>query len=139
MILFHFETSFKLQNKILYKKWIQFFTRQLGKKIGEVNYIFCTDEYLHDLNVKYLNHDTLTDIITFDYSEKEILNGDIFISVERVKENSEEFKNNFQEEMKRVIAHGVLHLSGFKDKKKEDKAIMRNQEDRALELFNKVL
>lgn len=139
MILFHFETSFKLQNKILYKKWIQFFTRQLGKKIGEVNYIFCTDEYLHDLNVKYLNHDTLTDIITFDYSEKEILNGDIFISVERVKENSEKFKNNFQEEMKRVIAHGVLHLSGFKDKKKEDKAIMRNQEDRALELFNKVL
>ncbi len=139
MILFHFETNFKLQNKILYKKWIQFFTRQLGKKVGEVNYIFCTDDYLHELNVKYLNHDTLTDIITFDYSENNILNGDIFISIERVKENSEKFKINFQEELKRVIAHGVLHLSGFKDKKKEDKTIMRNQEDRALEMFNKVL
>jgi probable rRNA maturation factor len=139
MILFHFETDFKLQNKILYKKWIQFFTRQLGKKVGDVNYIFCTDDYLHELNVKYLNHDTLTDIITFDYSENNILNGDIFISIERVKENSEKFKINFQEELKRVIAHGVLHLSGFKDKKKEDKSIMRNQEDRALEMFNKVL
>lgn len=139
MILFHFETDFKLQNKILYKKWIQFFTRQLGKKVGDVNYIFCTDDYLHELNVKYLNHDTLTDIITFDYSENNILNGDIFISIERVKENSEKFKINFREELKRVIAHGVLHLSGFKDKKKEDKSIMRNQEDRALEMFNKVL
>ncbi|MBP1673079.1 MAG: rRNA maturation RNase YbeY [Bacteroidetes bacterium] len=139
MILFHFETDLKLQNKLLFKKWIQFFIRQLGKKVGEVNYIFCTDEYLHELNVKYLNHDTLTDIITFDYSENNLLHGDIFISIDRVKENSEKFKINFQEELKRVIAHGVLHLAGFKDKKKEDKAIMRIQEDRALELFNKVL
>jgi probable rRNA maturation factor len=138
MILFHFETKFKLANKLIYKKWILNFSNQLEKKVGEINYIFCSDDYLLDLNLKYLKHDTLTDIITFDYSEGTIINGDIFISIERVRENSQKFQSDFDFELKRVIAHGILHLIGFKDKKKEDKAIMRQKEEWALSLFNNI-
>src|SRR5690606_18692821 len=99
------------------------------KKLEEICYIFCDDEYLLNLNEEFLQHDTYTDIITFDYSVGKILQGDIYISTERVKENSDEFNVSFEEELRRVIIHGVLHLCGYKDKTKEQSLLMRQKEE----------
>ena len=139
MILFHSETTFKLSHKMQYKRWLSRLAEHHGKKVGDVNYIFCDDEYLLQLNLQYLQHDTLTDIITFDYVEGNQLNGDIYISVERVRENAVQFGVAFEEELLRVIAHGVLHLCGFKDKSKKDAAEMRRQEEMAMNLFHELL
>jgi rRNA maturation RNase YbeY len=106
-----------------------------GKKAGDITYVFCTDDFLFSMNEKYLKHDTLTDIITFDYSEKGTLSGDIFISVERVKDNAESFRTTFSLELGRVMAHGVLHLAGYKDKSSEDKKVMKSKEDFYLASF----
>ncbi|MEJ6675716.1 MAG: rRNA maturation RNase YbeY, partial [Polaribacter sp.] len=99
---------------------------------GEVSYIFCDDEYLHKLNLEFLEHDTLTDIISFDNSLGNQINGDIFISVERVKENANSFNASFENELHRVIIHGILHYCGYKDKTKKDADLMRSKEDAAL-------
>ena len=114
MVLFHSETSFQLSHKMAYKRWLAELAKSHGKKLGDVNYIFCDDDYLLQLNLQYLQHDTLTDIITFDYVEGTRLNGDIYISVERVRENAGIFGVTFEEELLRVIAHGLLHLCGLR-------------------------
>ncbi len=103
-----------------YPKWISSVISSEDFKEGDINYIFCDDEYLHKLNVEFLNHDTLTDIISFDYSVGKELHGDIFISIERVKDNAKSFEVSFEEELNRVIVHGVLHYCGYKDKSDED-------------------
>jgi len=116
MISFNYETDFKLQNEDNISTWISNTIQSENLKEGEINYIFCDDAYLHKLNVKFLNHDTLTDIISFDNSIGKTLHGDIFISIERVKDNANDFGNTFVEELHRVIIHGVLHYCDYKDK-----------------------
>ncbi|HNY06975.1 MAG TPA: rRNA maturation RNase YbeY, partial [Bacteroidales bacterium] len=113
--------DFDLKNQSVIKKWINHVVENEKKEIETINYIFCNDEYLHNLNVDYLKHDTLTDIITFDYSTDNTISGDIFISIERVKENAVLFKKSFDDELNRVIVHGILHLIGYNDKSPEDK------------------
>jgi len=123
------EIDFNLKNKLQIKKWIKAIISGEEKRAGDITYIFCSDEYLGGMNKQYLNHSTLTDIITFDYSEGDKLSGDIFISVDRVKENSVVFNTSFYAELGRVMAHGLLHLSGYKDKTKDQKTLMRSKED----------
>lgn len=123
------EIKFKLSNKLRVKSWVKSIITSEGKSAGDITYIFCTDSYLGSMNEKYLNHHTLTDIITFDYSEEGKISGDIFISIDRIKENSGNFKTTFNEELGRVMAHGILHLVGYKDKTPDDRSIMRSKED----------
>jgi len=134
----HFFTEdieFKLKNKTHLKKWIIDSVQAENSFVGELNFIFCSDEYLLKINQEYLNHDTYTDIITFDSSEEESkISGDIFISAERVTENASQFKIDLQTELHRVIIHGVLHLIGFLDKTPHDKALMTSKEDQYLNL-----
>ncbi|SHI67799.1 rRNA maturation RNase YbeY [Mesonia phycicola] len=136
MINFFSENNFSLDNEEHYLKWIQEIISSENKKEGEINYIFCDDDYLHEINVKYLNHDDYTDIISFDNAVGNILHGDIFISTERVTENAVKYKVTFQEELKRVLAHGVLHFCGYKDKTPEDSALMRSKEDEKIKMFH---
>jgi|TARA_B110000116_G_scaffold218379_1_gene195894 probable rRNA maturation factor len=136
MITFNYETSFQLKDEGLVENWIEKVVLNNGFEIGEINYIFCDDTYLLKLNIEFLQHDTLTDIISFDNSLGKLTAGDIFISTERVKENAAEFKVTFEEEMQRVMIHGVLHYMGFKDKSKEDRINMRGAENEALLLLS---
>ncbi|MDR1197904.1 MAG: rRNA maturation RNase YbeY [Prevotellaceae bacterium] len=112
--------------------WIKKIIFQYQKRVGEITCIFCSDEEILRINQSYLNHDYYTDIITFDYSENDILSGDLFISLDTVRSNSEKFNTDYSEELHRVIIHGVLHLCGFKDKSPEDEKIMREKENKAL-------
>jgi rRNA maturation RNase YbeY len=107
-----------------------------NKKEGDINYIFCDDDYLHKINLQYLEHDTLTDIISFDYSLGNELHGDIFISIERVKENATDFAVDFENELKRVMVHGILHYCGYKDKSDSDAVIMRAKEEEKINMFH---
>lgn len=109
--------------------WIEKTTRSENHSIGFLNFILCSDSYLHKINLEHLNHDTFTDIITFDYSEDNTISGDIFISIERVEENAATEKVSFEDELHRVIIHGVLHLLGYSDKSPEDKSLMTEKED----------
>ena len=136
MINFNYETNFSLENQELISKWIINTIKEEGYKLEEINYVFCDDDYLHKINVEFLNHDTLTDIISFDYSVGKIIQGDIFISVERVHDNAKDFGVSFNEEISRVIIHGVLHYCGYKDKTDHDANIMRQKENHYLSLFN---
>lgn len=136
MISFNYENEFELSNEEQLSNWISRVIVSEDKKEGEINYIFCDDEYLLGLNEQYLNHDTLTDIISFDYSVGKELHGDIFISTERVIENAAEFKVSFEEELKRVMVHGVLHYCGYKDKSDEDEKLMRSKEDEKIKMFH---
>lgn len=135
-INFYSENDFVLADHRKYEKWIERVIASEGKKLEEISYIFCDDEYLLNLNEEFLKHDTYTDIITFDYSVGKILQGDIYISTERVKENSDEYNVSFEEELRRVIIHGVLHLCGYKDKTKEQSLLMRQKEEEKMELFH---
>ncbi len=130
------EVDFDFDNHSNYIDWLLKTAQDESKVCGELSFVFCTDEYLHKMNVEYLNHDTLTDIITFDYSEENVVSGDIFISIDRVRENAVEFGSTFHVELLRVMSHGVLHYLGFKDKADQDVLVMRNQEDIAIKLFN---
>ena len=123
------EVDFHLVNEKKTIKWIKDSIKNETKNVGEISYIFCSDEYLHKMNLEYLNHDTFTDIITFDYTEENIVSGDIFISIDRIKENATKFKTVFENELSRVIIHGVLHLMGYKDKSAQEKEQMRSKED----------
>jgi rRNA maturation RNase YbeY len=135
IINFHNEdTSFNINNEPALTSWLCFCAENEGFSIGEINYIFCSDEYLHKMNVEYLNHDTYTDIITFDYSEEKLISGDMFISIERVAENASIFATDLESELHRVIIHGLLHLCGYKDKTSDDQSIMRKKEDYCLNL-----
>jgi rRNA maturation RNase YbeY len=136
MISFNYENEFELSNEEQLSNWISKVIASEDKKEGEINYIFCDDEYLLSLNEQYLNHDTLTDIISFDYSIGKELHGDIFISTERVLENAAEFEVSFEEELKRVMVHGVLHYCGYKDKSDEDEKLMRSKEDEKIKMFH---
>ena len=136
MISFNYETDFTLDNESIYEDWISRIINSEGFELGEINYIFCDDEYLHKINVEYLNHDTLTDIISFDYSVGNILQGDIFISTERVADNAKDFNVVFDVELKRVMSHGVLHYCGYKDKTDIDAALMRSKEEEKIKLFH---
>ena len=132
MISFNYETDFKLENTDKVSNWISETILEENRKEGEINYIFCSDDYLHKLNVDFLDHDTLTDIISFDYSVGKELHGDIYISVDRVKENAKDFNIEFEDEIARVIIHGVLHYCGYKDKSDVDEILMRSKEDHYL-------
>ena len=132
MITFNYETNFKLDNESSTENWIQTIIDKHNCELGEINYIFCDDNYLHKLNVQFLQHDTLTDIISFDNSLGKLINGDIYISIERVEDNAKDFKVPFTEELHRVIIHGVLHYIGFKDKTEADQNEMTLQENLAL-------
>jgi rRNA maturation RNase YbeY len=136
MISFHYETQFELPNEAQIEAWIGKVIASENKREGDINYIFCDDNYLHKLNVEFLNHDTLTDIISFDNSVGNELHGDIFISVERVADNAKDFKVSFEEELRRVMVHGVLHYCGYKDKTEADQAEMTAKENEKLQMFH---
>ena len=136
MIVFNYETEFKLKNEEETSDWILSCIENNDFELGEINYIFCDDEYLHKINVEFLEHDTLTDIISFDYTIGKLVGGDIFISTDRVIENAKEFNVSFNEELHRVIIHGILHYMGFKDKSDEQKQLMRDQENNCLKSLN---
>lgn len=136
MISFNYETDFLLENESEYERWIQQIIIAENKQEGDINYVFCDDEYLLDINQKYLNHDYYTDIISFDYSVANELHGDIFISIDRVRDNANEFKVSFHNELLRVMAHGVLHYCGYKDKSEEESALMRTKENESILLFH---
>ncbi len=130
-----FDFSLKEEKKI--KTWIKKIIKQEGKTCGQLYYFFCSDEHLLNINKEFLNHKTYTDIITFDYSEKKTISGEIFISIDRVKENARKYKKTFADELRRIIIHGVLHLCGYSDKSAAAKKTMRKKEDEALLLFEK--
>ncbi len=129
------DISFALSKPRKTSNWIKLIAKKERREVVDVSYIFCSDSYLLQLNQQYLNHNTLTDIITFDYSEgAKKLEGEIYISIDRVKENAQKFKVSFQDELDRVMIHGVLHLIGYKDKKPTDKSLMRKKEEASLSL-----
>ncbi|WP_333807731.1 rRNA maturation RNase YbeY [Flavobacterium sp.] len=136
MISFNYETDFELENEAQYEDWISRIIESEGFEEGEINYIFCDDQYLHKINVEYLDHDTLTDIISFDYTVGNLIQGDIFVSVERVKDNANDYNVSFEDELKRVLSHGVLHYCGYKDKSPEDEALMRSKEEEKMQMFH---
>ena len=136
MISFNYETQFKLPKKSDYKGWLSRVIQSESKSEGDINYIFCDDDFLLGINQQYLNHDTLTDIISFDYSVGNELRGDVFVSIQRVRENAAEFEVTFEEELKRVMVHGLLHYCGYKDKSENDKIEMRLKEDEKIKLFH---
>ena len=137
MINFHSEAiDFKVVNPIKTKRWLKSVIKAEGFELSEINYVFCNDEYLHSINFEYLDHDTLTDIITFDNSEEdELIEGDIFVSIERIIDNAKDFNTTFEQEFKRVIVHGILHLCGYCDKTDENEKQMREKEDYYLRLL----
>jgi probable rRNA maturation factor len=136
---FEEEVSFSLKEKRKRKAWLKQLAEAENHKISDLNYIFCSDEYLYNINVEYLDHDTYTDIITFDNSEDEkTIEGDIYVSIERVKENSDTHKTGEEKELSRVISHGLFHLLGYKDKTKEEASLMRSKEEFAINLFDKI-
>lgn len=134
MIVFNSEIDFELDKSEEISKWISQTIENETFELGELNYIFCSDDDLFKKNIKFLNHNTLTDIISFDYTMGKLISGDIFISIDRVKENAEIFKVSFEEELHRVMIHGVLHYCGYKDKNEEDQKEMRLKEDFYLDL-----
>ena len=136
MINFNYESDFTLDNEEAIATWLSTVIISENKTEGEINYIFCNDEYLHKINLEYLNHDTLTDIISFDYTMGNELSGDIFVSIERVLDNAKDYNTIFEDELKRVLVHGVLHYCGYKDKSEVDELLMRSKEDEKLTMFH---
>ncbi|WP_114777676.1 rRNA maturation RNase YbeY [Botryobacter ruber] len=131
------DIDFALTNPEQIAKWITRVIEQHKQELGIVTYIFCSDDYLHNINLEYLDHDTLTDIITFNNADEEgIIEGDIFISIDRVRDNAQSLGLSFEDELHRVMIHGILHLLGFKDKTKKEAEQMRKQEDSSLSLRN---
>ena len=137
-ISFSLETKYNLKSRTLIKKWLKQIIENKGYKLGTLSYILCDDDYLLEINKQYLQHEFYTDIITFDYVENGVINGDIFISVDRVKENASLFGVSEREELMRVFAHGVLHLSGLKDATSEETTQMRKAENESLELLKEL-
>ncbi|WP_223608374.1 rRNA maturation RNase YbeY [Chryseobacterium sp. OSA05B] len=134
MIQFFYEN---LQESVStdYQKWLEDIILSEGKKTGEINYIFCDDEYLLKINQDYLQHDYYTDIITFDYVKGKTISGEIFVSLQRISDNASTLSRDYEEELKRVLAHGILHLAGYKDKTEEEEKEMRRREDLYLAKF----
>ena len=128
MISFSTETTFELPKSKVISIWLSSIILNEDYSEGEISIVFCNDDYLHKLNIEFLNHDTLTDVISFDYSIGNQVHGEIFISVDRVKENATEFNQTFQTELSRVMAHGILHFCGYKDKTDSESYLMRTKE-----------
>jgi metalloprotein, YbeY/UPF0054 family len=116
--------------------WIKAVAKEHDRLVGDISYVFCSDDKILEVNKQYLNHDYYTDIITFDYSEDNIISGDLFISLDTVRTNSEKFNTDYSEELLRVIIHGVLHLCGYKDKTKEEEKRMRELEEEAIRIYD---
>lgn len=135
MITYNFETLFNLNDTSIISDWIHKVISNEGLETGEINFIFCDDDYLLKLNVAFLDHDTLTDIISFDYTMGNLISGDVYISIPRVMENASIFNTSFQNELHRVIIHGILHYCGYKDKSEDEKLIMRSKEDEYLSVL----
>ncbi len=129
MISFNYETDLQLANEDDLSQWISNTILEEGFNEGEINYIFCDDAYLLGLNIEFLDHDTLTDIISFDYTLGQLISGDIYISVERVRDNAKDFEVSFENELSRVMIHGILHYCGFQDKSESEEAEMRLKEN----------
>lgn len=137
MVSFFFEnTAFKLKGKTRIKQWLRLVAESEVYTLGNISVIFCSDNYILDINQRYLQHDYFTDIITFDYTEGTKISGDLFVSVDSVKENSVEYGVEFEDELHRVIVHGILHLIGYDDHTEEDIRVMRSKEDYYLSLLN---
>jgi rRNA maturation RNase YbeY len=132
MISFNYKTDFNFDNEDKLSNWISSVIHSEGFNEGEINYIYCDDEYLLKLNMEFLNHNTLTDIISFDYTIGSTIHGDIYISIERVLDNANEYNVEFLDELSRVMLHGVLHYCGYKDKSAKDKQLMRAKENHYL-------
>ena len=128
------DISFEFKNRSLNNRWLKFVAYSEVRRVGDVNIIFCSDRYLLDVNIKYLGHDYFTDIITFDYCEKDVLSGDLFISVDSVRENASFYGASFNDELNRVMVHGLLHLIGYDDHTEEEQKVMRAKEDYYLSL-----
>ena len=135
MIDFQYISTEKISTENI-SNWLKDVTTKEGKEIGELVYVFCNDDYLIEKNIQFLKHDTLTDVITFDYCNEGIISGDILISTERVKENALKYKVDFLTELHRVLVHGLLHLLGYKDKNEKDAKTMREKENYYLIKFN---
>ncbi|MBO5843307.1 MAG: rRNA maturation RNase YbeY [Bacteroidales bacterium] len=135
-ISFAFQTTCTLKNRTILKQWIKLVIENNNKKVGEIAYIFCSDEQLLEINKEFLNHDYYTDIITFDYSETDVVSGDMFISIDRIKDNAKILGVAYQEELHRVIIHGILHLLGNKDKTETESENMRKLEDECLSVLS---
>lgn len=129
------EVSYKIPKVKKIKAWVSSSCKMEGFGVGDINYILCNDSYLLKMNIEFLNHKTLTDIITFDYSDENKISGDIFISLVRIEENAAKFSVSIETELKRVMIHGVLHLMGYSDKSKTQKTLMRKKEDQYLSLW----
>lgn len=136
MIEIFYETNFELIPLVYYVDWLDRVIVSENVIRGDINYIFCDDSFLLDINQRYLNHDTLTDIITFDYSQGKVLNSDVYISIDRVKNNARTFNENFQTELLRVMSHGILHLCGYNDKNEKDRLVMRDKEEEKIRMFH---
>ena len=135
MVSYYFEdTDFLFKGKSLNNRWLRLVAESEIRRIGDISIIFCSDNYILDVNQKFLQHDYFTDIITFDYCEGDMLSGDLFISVDSVRENSIEYGSDFNDELSRVIVHGILHLIGYDDHEEEDIALMRKKENYYLSL-----
>lgn len=135
MIEYHYENNFILEDSEKIRIWIEDVIKKEKKIVGDITYIFCDDDYLLERNKEFLNHNTLTDIITFNYCIDNNISSDIMISIDRVKENSTIFENSFNEELKRVMIHGILHLIGYNDKSEEEEELMRKKENFYLNMF----
>lgn len=136
MINYNYLTDFELGSETIYDRWIWNSVKSEGYTIGEINYIFCSDDYLLKINQDYLQHDYLTDIITFDYVLGKNISGDLYISIDRVKENAKDFEVPFENELLRVMVHGVLHLMGYSDKTEKATREMRKKEEEKIKLFH---
>lgn len=136
MIDFGYQNDFKELDESVYCNWLSAVALSEERVVGELSYVFCSDDYLLELNQQFLNHDTLTDIITFDYCQDDIINGEIYISTDRIADNAFLFEVSFKEELHRVMAHGLLHLCGYGDKLEEDVNVMRAKELEKMNMFH---
>ncbi|WP_298953436.1 rRNA maturation RNase YbeY [uncultured Nonlabens sp.] len=136
MIEFNYQNNFEQLDDVAYSKWIESIVISEGKTIGELSFVFCSDAFLLKINQDHLDHDTYTDIITFDYCLDGLINGEIYISTDRVKENAVSFRESEINELHRVMAHGVLHLCGYGDKSEEEARVMREKENEKIVMFH---
>ena len=136
MIEFNSQNEFHIDKEEQVLNWLNSVAEMENHQVGELGYVFCSDEYLLDINIQYLDHDTYTDIVTFDYKEGTVLNGEMYISTERVADNAKQFSVSFDSELRRVMVHGLLHMCGFGDKTDEDTKLMRAKEDEYLKLWD---
>jgi rRNA maturation RNase YbeY len=136
MIDFNYQNDFVPINELAYSKWLEQVALSESRTIGELSYVFCSDAYLLDINQQFLDHDTYTDIVTFDYCENGLLNGEVYISTDRVADNASEYSVSLLDELHRVIVHGLLHLMGYGDKTEEDALVMRERELEKMNMFH---